>query len=289
MSQVLEATMLVCFGLSWPVSVIKNIKAKTAKSMSLQFILLIITGYVAGIAAKIFSHNINYVLIIYLLNLLVVSANVVVYFINKRYDAATEKVRPETYTKQAAVVTEDEEMNSKIISYKEMNDMSKSGGIVFFGSNTFADLPVNELSESYNLGENIYNRSVCDKNIEGAAKLLNTCVFDLNPSKVFINLGDADLKDTNLNIDEFIASYEWILYSIHTNTHAEIYVVSVISNSPVVEKINKRLEMLALESGSGYIDAASVISSVTPKKDLFDLLKLYIRTHPLSFADAMRK
>jgi hypothetical protein len=78
--------MLVCFGASWPVSVVKNIKAKTAKNMSLQFTLLIITGYIAGISAKIISHNINYVLIIYLLNLVIVSANIVVYYINKGYD-----------------------------------------------------------------------------------------------------------------------------------------------------------------------------------------------------------
>ena len=289
MSQVLEATMLICFGLSWPVSVIKNIKAKTAKSMSLQFILLIITGYIAGITAKLFSHSISYVLIIYLFNLLVVTVNLCVYFINKRYDAAATNATQETAVKQEAPVTEDTEMNSEIISYREMNDMSKPGGIVFFGSNTFADLPINELSEAYNLEEHVYNRSVCDKNIENAAKLLDTCVFDLNPSKVFINLGDADLSDNNLIIDEFIAGYEWILYSIHTNTRAEIYVVSVMSASPVADKINKRLEKLALESGNCYIDAASVINSGTPKRNLFDLLRLYMRNHPISFADAMMK
>lgn len=86
MTNFLEAAMLICFGLSWPLSLIKNIKAKTAQNMSLQFTLLIITGYIAGISAKIISHNINYVLIIYLLNLVIVSANIVVYYINKGYD-----------------------------------------------------------------------------------------------------------------------------------------------------------------------------------------------------------
>lgn len=86
MSQILEIVMLVCFGLSWPMSVVKNIKAKTAKTMSLSFTLLIIAGYIAGITAKILSNQINFVLIAYLLNLLIVSVNVVVYFINRRYD-----------------------------------------------------------------------------------------------------------------------------------------------------------------------------------------------------------
>ena len=86
MTEILETAMLVCFGLSWPISVIKNVKARTAKNMSLRFILLIIAGYIAGICAKLINHSVNYVLVVYILNLAIVSANVVVYFINKRID-----------------------------------------------------------------------------------------------------------------------------------------------------------------------------------------------------------
>lgn len=91
MSGILETAMLVCFGLSWPINLIKNIKVKTAKNTSLKFLLLIIFGYLCGIAAKIVSGNINYVLIAYLLNLAVVSANLVVYFINRGYDKNENK------------------------------------------------------------------------------------------------------------------------------------------------------------------------------------------------------
>ncbi len=86
MTDFLEAAMLICFGLSWPLSLMKNIKAKSAENMSLRFILLIIVGYIAGITAKIMSHSINYVLIVYFINLMIVSANIIVYFINKKYD-----------------------------------------------------------------------------------------------------------------------------------------------------------------------------------------------------------
>ena len=86
MKEASEAIMLICFGLSWPISLVKNIKAKSAKNMSFRFILLIIIGYIAGIFSKIISHCFNYVLIIYLINLLIVSGNLVIYFINKKYD-----------------------------------------------------------------------------------------------------------------------------------------------------------------------------------------------------------
>ena len=86
MGSVLETMMLVCFGFSWPLNVIKAYKARTAKGTSLPFILLIITGYLAGISAKLISGQVNYVLIAYLVNLTIVSLNVGVYFRNVSLD-----------------------------------------------------------------------------------------------------------------------------------------------------------------------------------------------------------
>ena len=86
MSSTLEIIMLVCFGFSWPINVLKSYKTRTAKGTSLPFILLIIIGYIAGIFAKITAHQINFVLIVYLLNLAIVSLNLIIYFRNCRLD-----------------------------------------------------------------------------------------------------------------------------------------------------------------------------------------------------------
>ena len=86
MESILETVMLVCFGFSWPLNVMKAYKAKTAKGTSLPFVLLIITGYIAGISAKLISGQINYVLIAYILNLAIVSLNIIVYFRNVSLD-----------------------------------------------------------------------------------------------------------------------------------------------------------------------------------------------------------
>lgn len=88
MSSVLETVMLVCFGFSWPMNVIKAFRVRSAKNMSLPFILLIILGYVAGISAKLMTHQISYVLIAYFINLAIVSLNLAVYFRNRRIDIA---------------------------------------------------------------------------------------------------------------------------------------------------------------------------------------------------------
>jgi hypothetical protein len=85
-AQILEAVMLLCFGLSWPTNAYKCYKAETAAGTSWQFILLITAGYFAGIAAKIIAGQINWVLAIYFLNLIFLAGNWAVYFRNRRLD-----------------------------------------------------------------------------------------------------------------------------------------------------------------------------------------------------------
>ena len=86
MGSIFESIMLICFGLSWPLNVIKAYKARTAKGTSLPFILLITLGYLAGISAKLLTHQINYVLVVYLINLVIVFTNILVYFRNVALD-----------------------------------------------------------------------------------------------------------------------------------------------------------------------------------------------------------
>lgn len=86
-AQILEAAMLICFGLSWPTNAYKNYQARTAAGTSWQFIMLITVGYFAGIGAKLASGSINWVLAIYILNLVFLAANWAVYFRNRALDA----------------------------------------------------------------------------------------------------------------------------------------------------------------------------------------------------------
>ena len=91
MVAIFETIMLVCFGLSWPINVVKAYKARTTKGTSLPFILLIITGYLAGITAKIVNGQLNYVFIVYIINLVIVMLNIVVYFRNYYLDKKANK------------------------------------------------------------------------------------------------------------------------------------------------------------------------------------------------------
>ena len=90
MANLLEIVMLLCFGASWPINLIKALKARTAKGTSLPFLCMIECGYVCGILAKLTGGNVNYVLIFYCLNIFVVGLNVLAYFRNRKLDAERE-------------------------------------------------------------------------------------------------------------------------------------------------------------------------------------------------------
>lgn len=264
--------------------------------MSLQFILLIIIGYIAGISAKIYNHRFNYVLVVYLLNLVVVSANVIVYFINRRYDRQAKEA-DKSLARQISGSTENtsaplkpsihNQGEDEMETYREMNSVTEAGGVVLFGSNTFAALPVGELTQAFRITEPIYNRSIRDVRIDQIESYLKVCLFDLNPRKIFVNMGDIDILDENIDVDNFISRYEWLLYMIHTKTQAAIYIVPIVSISPTAFRINQRLKDLAASTGCRYIDVSGVLESRRPTLRLFEVLKVHMRNHPINFADAM--
>ena len=93
MVEFLEVVMIVSFGASWPLNVIKSYKARTTKGKSLAFLLLIFFGYIAGIASKFLNEaymaSFNqkwYVLFFYILNLVMVGVDLILYARNKRLD-----------------------------------------------------------------------------------------------------------------------------------------------------------------------------------------------------------
>ncbi len=97
MAEILEVVMIVSFGASWPLNVLKSYKARTAKGKSLAFLLLIFFGYIAGIVSKLVNDTYMaeigqkwYVLFFYVLNFIMVGADVVMYVRNRRLDKIAE-------------------------------------------------------------------------------------------------------------------------------------------------------------------------------------------------------
>jgi hypothetical protein len=93
MAEILEIIMIVSFGASWPLNVMKSYRARTTKGKSLAFLLLIFFGYIAGITSKLVNEAYMasfaekwYVLFFYVLNLIMVGCDLLLYVRNYRLD-----------------------------------------------------------------------------------------------------------------------------------------------------------------------------------------------------------
>jgi len=86
---IFEFLMLFCFGFSWPFSIMKSIRSRSAKGKSIMFMLLVECGYVFGIIHK-WLYSRNWVIWAYIVLFCVVAVDICLYFRNARLDRMRE-------------------------------------------------------------------------------------------------------------------------------------------------------------------------------------------------------
>ena len=59
-AEIFEIIMVVLFGCSWPLNVMKSWRVRTTKGKSLMFLLFILIGYIFGIASKFINPNFDF-------------------------------------------------------------------------------------------------------------------------------------------------------------------------------------------------------------------------------------
>ncbi len=75
---IFEFGMLACFGICWPVSVYTSVKTKRTEGKSLLFMLIVFLGYISGVVHKVY-YNFDFVIILYISNLVLVFVDIVLY------------------------------------------------------------------------------------------------------------------------------------------------------------------------------------------------------------------
>jgi CDP-diglyceride synthetase len=83
---ILETLMIVCFGVSWPMSIIRSVRSKSTKGKSLLFMCFIALGYLCGIISKLMSHTYNLAFWFYFPNIIMVLTDIALYFRNRKYE-----------------------------------------------------------------------------------------------------------------------------------------------------------------------------------------------------------
>ncbi len=106
-ASIMEALMVICFGLSWPLNIAKAWKARSTKGMSLLFYFFIWIGYIFAIIGKGISIYYYiyvagtasswtqvvkwYVMFFYVLNTAMITAGILIYFRNARLEKKAEQ------------------------------------------------------------------------------------------------------------------------------------------------------------------------------------------------------
>lgn len=243
LAHLLEAGMLVCFGFSWPLNVVKAYRAKTARGTSLAFIILIITGYIAGISAKIINNQFNYVLGVYFLNLAIVSANVFVYIRNKRLDkksSGSKNIKIKKLEIKDIERAKEEIKLNYTNSLDELINGEKSfvenkNAVILFGGSLDKNIPVADLSREYNFNFDIYNKSCENITLPIALEYFKKNIAKMIPEGIIIHLGENDISLFQNDSAAFDNYYLTLLDEIKAvNKDCRIALISI--NNPAGNK-----------------------------------------------------
>jgi len=76
---IFEAIMLTCFGLSWPISIVKSLRTKVVSGKSPLFMAIICIGYLSGIVHKAL-YALDWVILLYAVNMVMVAVDLALYY-----------------------------------------------------------------------------------------------------------------------------------------------------------------------------------------------------------------
>ena len=165
------------------------------------------------------------------------------------------------------------EKEKMVEGFRARNQLCEKGQIVFAGSSLMEMFPVEEWA--CELGEGapkLYNRGVGGYRTDDMLPIVDLCVTDLLPRKVFINIGTNDLSDPDLPMETMIQRYDEILTRIEAAVPGvRIYLMAyypinyeaaadfmkpglLIRTNEKIAAANGLVQQLAKKHGQRYID-----------------------------------
>lgn len=96
--------------------------------------------------------------------------------------------------------------------YREANRACEKGAILFAGSSLMEMFPVEAFAKEEGPDfPTVYNRGVGGWRTEDMLPMLDVLVTNLQPRRLFINIGTNDLSDPTVTVDDLISRYDHIL------------------------------------------------------------------------------
>ncbi|MBQ5332716.1 MAG: lysophospholipase [Oscillospiraceae bacterium] len=160
----------------------------------------------------------------------------------------------------------------KVERCREENKAAVKGQTVFTGSSLMEMFPINKLLEEHGDDTIIYNRGVGGFVSDELLAVIDVCTIDLQPSKVFINIGTNDLSWSSIPISQLMDNYDKIITAIENAVpNVKIYLMAYypvnyeaaseemkeclkIRTNEKINSANAEVKKLAEKHGQRYID-----------------------------------
>lgn len=177
-------------------------------------------------------------------------------------------------------------IKNELNKYHQLNGIAERNCVVCFGSDSFSRVPFTELSHSFCIDTPVYNRSITGLSIYNCENVLKECIFELCPSKIFLNIGEEDIKSKDFDCEKFISAYEWLLYTVHSHCKGRIYVVSITGENSKINYVNERLRSIAQNAGCKFIDISSTKGkNQVEEMKIFEVIRYYLRSKNYSLSE----
>ena len=176
-----------------------------------------------------------------------------------------------------------EYVRMKASAMKKINDLTLSGEIVIFGSTYMSEFPIYELTNKCKLENAVYNRSIKGLTVKEAIEILDDCVVDIHPSKVFISLGEEDESNPNV-----ASEYACLVSKIRQNLpNTMVYLIALTQGGSFAESFNKTILRLCDNKKVKYIDLVKKAASENALvKAQFKQISCFFRAKPITMSDA---
>ena len=145
-----------------------------------------------------------------------------------------------------------QEQTEKAKNYQILNEHVKKGQILFTGSSLMEQFPIAEIARNHGVEKLIYNRGIGGYTTDDFLANIDTVLFDLEPSKIFINIGTNDMniredgEDWNAHL---LTNYETILKQIKDRLpETEVYMMAYYPVNPVVASDDVKTYMLQIRT-----------------------------------------
>ena len=202
------------------------------------------------------------------------------------------------------------EKEKMVTKYHEENATVVKGQTVFVGSSLMEMFPIEQWAKE--LGKEapiVYNRGVGGYKTTDLLPILDICVFELEPSKIFINIGTNDLSDASISLEEVIDNYDRIITQIEESLPAtKIYMMAYypvnydaaeeymkpclqIRSNEKICLANEKVKELAAQHGQRYIDVNAPLKDENGNlKAEYTIEGMHIKPegYRAIFADVMR-